>query len=422
MSNDADINAELQNMHFSNVFVTEPLMPVVDNVQMVRLIDDAMHSMQQDLLKIVDAMSNLSALVQPDPKHVNHVKWAHMHNNVQDIQSDLSSKSSTPDIFSRFCNFTNDTAAHLLTVPVESSRVLPVSILKDEQSDADTVDEARDDEESPKLLESPAKQTRKAATRSRSKSPKDPVSPAKETSKAVGRSKSLKDPVSPAKETKKPVGRSKSPKDPVSPAARSRSKSPLADTPVEPRRSARLAKVSCEMPAELQGMHEMVLVLTENLDQLVHPTHEMLDTIMTNLPHIPLYTYPTDDDISDVCMRKAALIEVTMQMAAHVIELAEKRDVSPDVIYMEYSQGIHAIVHSQVVELGKMQDPTHSMLDSVVTCLPTLKAQKYPSRQMIPGEDDRQAELLRIAIGLYDHISAIAMQTGISADTLYADI
>jgi hypothetical protein len=83
--------------------------------------------------------------------------------------------------------------------------------------------------------------------------------------------------------------------------------------------------------------------------------------------------------------------------------------------------GPHATLHELILAIGQLTNPTHEILDDIWLKLPTAQGLHYPTKTDIPNTLDRQADLLRVMIVLYESISNIAMQNGNSPDIMYSN-
>ena len=85
------------------------------------------------------------------------------------------------------------------------------------------------------------------------------------------------------------------------------------------------------------------------------------------------------------------------------------------------TDGAHATVHKLIVVISGLANPTHEDLDEFEkrNCLPTLQGICYPTSIDKPDEMDRQAEIIRILISLYDRVSAMARMRNVPPDDIY---
>ena len=83
--------------------------------------------------------------------------------------------------------------------------------------------------------------------------------------------------------------------------------------------------------------------------------------------------------------------------------------------------GPHATLHELILAIGQLTNPTHEILDDIWLKLPTTRGLNYPTKTDTPNTLDRQGELLRDMIVLYESISNLAMQNGKSPDLMYSN-
>ena len=83
--------------------------------------------------------------------------------------------------------------------------------------------------------------------------------------------------------------------------------------------------------------------------------------------------------------------------------------------------GVHSELHELIDAIGNLVAPTHEILDEIWLKLPQVDGVNYPTKSNIPNEFDRQAELLKMMIVLYEKVSTVAMQTMSSPDDIYTN-
>ena len=117
---------------------------------------------------------------------------------------------------------------------------------------------------------------------------------------------------------------------------------------------------------------------------------------------------------SDVQGEKAAALATTQsqfQLLRMPVESAAEDENT--------TNGPHASLHHLIADIGALNEPTHDDLDEVWLTLPSAHDLAYPTASDCPDVVFRQAELLRLMIVLYDRVSAMARQEGISPDAIY---
>jgi hypothetical protein len=82
--------------------------------------------------------------------------------------------------------------------------------------------------------------------------------------------------------------------------------------------------------------------------------------------------------------------------------------------------GVHSILHELIGALGNFSEPTHDILDDIWYKLPQVDGVNYPTKTNIPDVFDRQAQLLKIMIVLYENVSTVAMKNKSSPDDIYS--
>jgi hypothetical protein len=82
--------------------------------------------------------------------------------------------------------------------------------------------------------------------------------------------------------------------------------------------------------------------------------------------------------------------------------------------------GVHSMLHELIGAIGNLSAPTHEILDDIWLKLPQVDGVNYPTQTNIPNVFDRQAELLKITIVLYENVSTVAMKNNCFPDDIYA--
>lgn len=82
--------------------------------------------------------------------------------------------------------------------------------------------------------------------------------------------------------------------------------------------------------------------------------------------------------------------------------------------------GVHSVLHELIGALGNFSEPTHDILDDIWYKLPQVDGVNYPTKTNIPDVFDRQAQLLKIMIVLYEKVSTVAMKNKSSPDDVYS--
>jgi hypothetical protein len=124
-----------------------------------------------------------------------------------------------------------------------------------------------------------------------------------------------------------------------------------------------------------------------------------------------------DDDDAAVCGWGSELSDSELQLSQQ--PQTSNNDDPANCEDVERQPGAHSVLHELIDAVGQLSVPTHDVLDSIWLQMPAVQNLDFPMQVTIPNVYDRQAELRRIMIVLYEKVSTVAMQINCSTDEIY---